>query len=222
MPDDEFMPSGAATVVRLCPDPIPTPVAAPVADDEAAAVIGARLRALRLTQGLTVAALSERTGVSAGAISHIERGTTSPSIRTLMNITNTLGVSFGDLFADVGQPGAASLDFVIRKQARKHLRFWRTGISKELLTDVTQIDIEVLMLTIEPGGDTGEAYIHRGEEAGVLLEGELRLTVDGETALLREGDSFGFASDRPHSFRNPSAHRPARVLWINTGNHKEL
>jgi len=190
-------------------------------DAEAAALIGERLRLARQERGLSLTALSEQTDVSVGAISNIERGASSPSIRTLLNITSALGISIGDLFEDVSLMASPGPGFVVRRRERRKLKFWRTGITKELLTNVDQVDIELFYLTIEPHGSTGDAYTHRGEEAGFVIEGELELTVDGETVLLRAGDAFGFRSTRPHSFSN-STGQLSRVLWINTGNHKEL
>ncbi len=37
-----------------------------------------------------------------------------------------------------------------------------------------------------------------------MLEGEMMLTVDSETWSLKTGDSFRFASRRPHRFSNPA------------------
>ena len=47
------------------------------------------------------------------------------------------------------------------------------------------------------------------------LEGRHILTVEGLTAELGPGDSFRFASRRPHRYRNPSPDRPTLVLWVN-------
>lgn len=184
-------------------------------------MIGDHLRLARQERGLSLAMLSEQTDVSVGAISNIERGASSPSIRTLLSITSALGISLGDLFGDVNARTKVNTAFVVRRQDRRKLKFWRTGITKELLTNVDQVDIELLYLTIEPYGSTGDAYTHRGEEAGLVLEGALELTVESETVLLNAGDAFGFCSNRAHSFANPTG-QVARVLWINTGNHKEL
>ena len=190
-------------------------------ETDAAALIGEQLRVARQHRGLSLSALSEQTDVSVGAISNVERGVSSPSLRTLLSITNALGISIGDLFGNAANFPERSTSFATRRNERRKLKFWRTGIMKELLTDIDQVDIELFYLTIEPHGSTGDAYTHRGEEAGFVIEGELELTVDSETVVLQAGDAFGFRSDRPHSFSNPTD-QVARVLWVNSGNHKEL
>jgi hypothetical protein len=40
--------------------------------------------------------------------------------------------------------------------------------------------------------------------------------VDAETWSLKTGDSFRFASRRPHRFSNPSKAAKAVVLWVNS------
>ncbi len=70
--------------------------------------------------------------------------------------------------------------------------------------------------TYPPGSDTGmDMLAHEGEEAGLLIEGRLELTVGGETYLLESGDSYYFESSRPHRFRNPFD-EPARLISATT------
>src|SRR5258708_7436189 len=60
-----------------------------------------------------------------------------------------------------------------------------------------------------------ELYTNDGEEAGLVLSGKMKLTVDAESWTLKQGDSFRFASRRPHRFGNPSPDAKAVVLWVN-------
>lgn len=76
--------------------------------------------------------------------------------------------------------------------------------------------LNLVLVHLEPGGSTGdELYTHDGEEAGLVLEGEIMLTVDSETWSLKTGDSFRFASRRPYRFSNPAEDTKAVVLWVN-------
>jgi mannose-6-phosphate isomerase-like protein (cupin superfamily) len=55
-----------------------------------------------------------------------------------------------------------------------------------------------------PGADTGEEMLtHAGQEAGVVIEGEIELTVGEQSRLLKSGDGYYFDSSIPHRFRNP-------------------
>lgn len=55
--------------------------------------IGARLKTLRESQGLTVASLADRAGVSSGLISQIENNYTVPSLDTLERLADCLGTT---------------------------------------------------------------------------------------------------------------------------------
>ena len=70
--------------------------------------------------------------------------------------------------------------------------------------------------TYPPGSDTGmDMLSHQGEEAGMLVEGRLELTVSGQVYVLESGDSYYFESSKPHRFRNPFD-VPARLISATT------
>ena len=187
--------------------------AAPAMDVE----VGQRIRDLRRTRGLSLETVGAQTGLSIGFISQIERGLSSPSLRVLATLADTLGVGIAALFGTHAGEGGASDGVVTRERERAELKLWRTGISKQLLSPAgSDGRLNLFLVQMEPGGSTGdELYTHDGEEAGLVLDGEMTLTVDAETWTLKTGDSFRFASRRPHRFSNPSDAQKAVVLWVN-------
>lgn len=181
--------------------------------------VGLRLRALRKGRDLSLQQLSDRLGVSIGHLSQVERGLSTASLKLLAGAADAFGVGLADLFPDTegpspGEPETGTV--VVRQSERGRLGLWQAGITKELLTAPRGASrLNLFMVRIEPGGTTGEEdYVHGGEEAGFVLEGTLELHVEGRTWRLEPGDSFRFASDRPHRFGNPAA-MPALVLWVN-------
>ena len=62
--------------------------------------IGKKIKRLRLKKGLTQEELGERTDLSKGFISQLERDINSPSIETLFSILNVLGSKPKDFFDD--------------------------------------------------------------------------------------------------------------------------
>ena len=68
---------------------------------------------------------------------------------------------------------------------------------------------------VEPRADSGpEPMVHPGEELVVVLEGEMRFTVDGERLRARRRATRSTSAPRyPHSWRNPTD-RPARAIWL--------
>ncbi|MGE7417706.1 cupin domain-containing protein [Methylobacterium tarhaniae] len=175
--------------------------------------VGQRLRTLRQERGLSLKAVAASTGLSIGYLSQVERGLSSPSLRVLTQVADLLGVGLGALFG--GNAGTPDDGIVTRAGERAALTLWRAGISKQLLTQGDGA-LSLFLMQLAPGAGTGdEPLIHDGEEAGLVMEGALVLTVEGTTAELGPGDSFRFASRRPHRYRNPSPDRIAVVLWVN-------
>ncbi|MDA8250827.1 MAG: XRE family transcriptional regulator [Rhodospirillales bacterium] len=193
----------------------PRPATRPAGPKQGAdSEIGGRLRLLRRRRRVTLQALSDASGISVGMLSQIERGLSSPSIRTLQSVAAALDVPIGWFFSPP-QDSAGCPPWVLRRTARRVLSLGSNGVVKELVSPGAGA-IELLMVTIEPGGSSGGSpYTHEGEDAGVVLEGQMRLEVDGEACLLGAGDAFRFKSTLPHRFDNPGPLR-ALVLWALT------
>jgi mannose-6-phosphate isomerase-like protein (cupin superfamily) len=78
-------------------------------------------------------------------------------------------------------------------------------LSLRQVGDAHRHNLRILYEVYSPGADTGETMLeHESSEGGVVVSGELELTVGGAVYLLRTGDSFLFDSRRPHRFRNVS------------------
>jgi transcriptional regulator with XRE-family HTH domain len=191
----------------------PTAKAEPAMD----VAVGQRIRDLRRTRAMSLEAVAARTDLSIGFLSQIERGLSSPSLRVLATLADVLGVGIAGLFGAREDAAAAPDAIVTRERQRAELNLWRTGISKQLLSPAgSEGRLNLFLVHMEPGGSTGdELYTHDGEEAGLVIEGEMKLTVDAESWTLKQGDSFRFASRRPHQFSNPSGDSKAVVLWVN-------
>ncbi|QDC00996.1 XRE family transcriptional regulator [Mesorhizobium sp. 8] len=187
----------------------------PVTDGESPELdnLGQRIRELRTEKKLTLAALSLKSQISVGMLSHIERGQTSPSLKTLERLRLALEVPLARLF-ERDSPPPEEAGRVVRAHHRRKLQFDKIGLLKELLSPPGHSDLEVLMLSIEPGGGSGpEPWSRNGEKAGLVLAGRFDLTIGDQTYRLEEGDSFQFDSRVPHRFRNLSK-QESRVLWI--------
>ena len=63
--------------------------------------------------------------------------------------------------------------------------------------------MSILWEAYEPGTDTGDDLLtHSGEEGGMIIDGEIELTVASETNVLGPGEAYYFKSRLPHRFRN--------------------
>ena len=178
--------------------------------------VGRRVRALRLERGLSLAELALGTGISIGALSQIERGVSSLRVRVIWPLAAALDVEPSALIVD-GEDSGNDL-YSVRANRRRALPVGSEGIAKQLLSPPAAA-LTGLMVTVEPGGGT-EAYVHPGHEFGLVLAGEIELTIDDAAYMLRTGDSFAFKSTLAHSFRNSSGERCV-VLWVNTNKPSE-
>jgi transcriptional regulator with XRE-family HTH domain len=179
-------------------------------------LFGERIRHRRRAQKMSLKDLAERSGISIGLLSQIERGLSSPSLRVLASLADALKLGLADLFGEGAMVPPPSEKVVVRADERKKLTFGHTGISKELLTPQSaDSPLDIFMVVIEPGGTSGsQLYSHAGEEGGVVLEGTLAINLEGKEYRLKAGDGFRFTSTRQHSFWNPGPSE-ARVFWVN-------
>lgn len=186
----------------------------PSAQDPAA--LGPRLRGLRRTADLSLIQLADKSGVSVGMISQIERNLSNPSVRTLERLREALGIPLTTLLeGDEGYPVAheAPPEFVRRAKDRPHFSVGKGGLQKELLSPHGDYDIKFMLISFPPHTKSVDILVGPGEKAGVVLQGEVDLTVAGSTERLQTGDSFQFSSQLSHRVEN-SSDEPAQLLWI--------
>jgi len=181
------------------------------------AVLGPLIRERRKALGLTLSDVAGRSGLSVGHLSQVERGLSTPTIRQLQQIAETMGVTIGWFFrAEAGAPEEAEGGVVVRAGRRRKMEMTSLGITDELLVPNLDGALELLFCTLQPGAGAGpDAYTHAGEEAGLVLAGEMELWVEDERYHLRTGDSFAFASTRPHRYRNPG-NTELKLVWAIT------
>ena len=79
----------------------------------------------------------------------------------------------------------------------------RGQMSFRQVGDAQAHNLQILHECYEPGADTGAAMLkHESHEGGVVLAGELEVTVGDQIKVLAAGDAYLFDSRIPHRFRN--------------------
>ena len=174
--------------------------------------VGGKVRLLRRARQVTLQDLAGKTGLSIGYLSQVERDLSSPSVKALRDIATALGVNISWFFEALAPAPAGERQFIVRAAGRRHLRF-RSGITDSLLTPSLNGQIELLLSRFEAGASSGEEpYTHQGEEAGIVIQGQLELWIGTDRFVLAEGDSFNFQSTLPHRYRNPGTTETV-VIW---------
>lgn len=161
--------------------------------------IGERLRDIRERYGLSQRALAARADVTNGMISMIEKNRSSPSVATLKKILDGFPMSLTEFFA-VGQPEQPKIFF----SAAELVEIAGGPISyRQVGANLRGKALQLLHERLQPGADTGSEMVrHEAEEGGIVIRGEMELTVGMQTRVLRAGDAYYFDSRVPHRFRN--------------------
>jgi transcriptional regulator with XRE-family HTH domain len=179
------------------------------------AVIGARVKALRESAGLSLRDLTDRSGVSAPMLSQVERGETSPTLTVAARIAAGLDLRLSQLLR-LDEGGTVT---VVRARERQRGGNKRRGHSFEVLTSSQPGQrAELSRHTLAPGGATGAADdppMHEpgSRETALVESGQVVLQCDGRAHPLAAGDCVTFDADLPHHFENPGP-GAARLLAV--------
>ena len=184
--------------------------------------LGEDLRGLRKAQKRTLEDLAAASGKSVSFISKIERGQARPSVTTLQELAGARGVPVVWFFENDSPAPAEERPYIVRAASRRKLSYSGRssteymGFEDHLLSASLDGQLALGVSTYQPGGNTGdELYTHNGEEAGLVLKGQIDLYLDGQVFRLHTGDSFSFSASLPHRYSNPGD-AEAQIIWANT------
>lgn len=204
--------------------------------------IGEKLRVTRLQKRMTLADLSERSGVSKSLLSMIERGRSVPTITTFQKIATALGITASSLFSDNGSSSSTEntnpkpsgvhqgsrfphlvsngnnlewkgFTVVHKNQRKKMIMPW--GAHYQMLCPDLQHKIEFIYLNYPVGTRVEEFYSHTGEECGVVLEGRFKGVIGDQEVILEPGDSIYYDSSIPHRWEN-AGDVEVKAIWAIT------
>jgi transcriptional regulator with XRE-family HTH domain len=172
--------------------------------------VGQRLKAVRTVRGLSQRQLAAKAGVTSGMISMAEQNRISPSISSLKKILQAIPMTLSEFFsADLDGNDKVFYRFGELREINPVALLGRHGkkrgaaISFRQVGDASRHALQILHESYQPGADTGEElYAHEAQEGGVVIAGEIEVTVGNQIETLRAGDAYLFESRIPHRFRN--------------------
>ena len=173
--------------------------------------IGERLRELREARNISMRTLATKSGLSANALSMIERNKASPSVSTLYKLADALGVSITSFF---GAHAERKQVVFLKSDERSRVSFTR-GIFEGLGGEQFVGRVEPFMLTLENSANSGpRTMTHTGHEFVFCLRGELEYQVERQLYILQPGDSLIFAAHLKHKWRNPGKNVATAIIII--------
>ncbi len=172
--------------------------------------VGARIRGLRRSRGLTQEELAHRSNLTKGFISQLERDLTSPSLESLLEILEALDTDIVRFFQG-REEGRIVFGTADCRDAKTYpeVRAFRL-----MVPGAASRGMEPALVTIE-SGESIQEEAHAGEEFGYVLSGEVQVRYGERRMTAKSGEWFYFASDRTHQVANPARVR-ARLLWVST------
>lgn len=163
--------------------------------------IGREVRSFRKAQQITVAELSELTGLSIGMLSKIENGNTSPSLSTLQTLANALSVPLTSFFRQYEERREA-----VHTKAGDGVEIERQGtraghqynLLGHIGSNSSGVIVEPYLIKLTEESDTFETFQHGGIETIYMLEGSVDYRHGANIYTLMPGDTLFFDADAPH------------------------
>jgi transcriptional regulator with XRE-family HTH domain len=182
----------------------PLPVSAPAER----AAIGRRLRSTRQSKHLTIEQVASSTGLTKGFISRIERDLTSPSVSTLIQLCDVLGIEIGALFAHT------DAQFVPLDSAPK-IDLGGAGAAERLVSPRREERVQVVRSRVEPAGNGGPEFYTVSAELDLVhvLRGSIRIAFTDAEWTLVAGDTLTFDGRQPHNWWADDG-EGADLLWV--------
>lgn len=161
--------------------------------------IGREVRGFREKLGLTISELAKAANMSAGMLSKIENGATSPSLSSLQALSSALQVPVTALFKSYEEIRDAT--FVKAGQGLTiERRGTRAGHQYQLLGHSPHgpVMVEPYLITLTQESDVFPTFQHAGLEFLYMLEGNVVYRHGDRTYDMHPGDALFFDADAPH------------------------
>lgn len=163
--------------------------------------IGKKVKALRSQKKMTLKELSEKTNLSIGFLSQLERGLTSIATDTLATIADVFEIELSYFFV---KPRILSKP-LIRSYEKEVFNICTSGcIQYNLSNNLKDKSILPRIVEILPNNteEDIQSYVHEGEEFIYILEGTLTIFLQGQQYELYPGDSIHYHSSSNHNWAN--------------------
>ena len=171
--------------------------------------IGAKIKRLRLSNQLTLEELANRSELTKGFLSQLERDLTSPSIATLENILEALGTNLKDFFSEDEdeQIVFSKDDFFENTQDDYKISY--------IIPNAQKNEMEPILIELKEDKKSMEIDPHDGEEFGYVIQGKVTLVNGEEEYDVKKGETFYLKGNLPLYIINKND-TLAKVIWVST------
>ena len=169
--------------------------------------IGAKLRASRQAQRLTLEQLAAASGLTKGFISRIERDETMPSVPTLVQLCQALSLPIGTLFEE------PDLQLITLAEAPR-INMGGVGVDDRMVTPRAEDRVQILRSSMDPHSSGGEVLytVNCDIESVHVVSGTMEITLPDRQVALGPGDTLTFPGRTPHTWH--AGEQGAEALWV--------
>ena len=171
--------------------------------------IGKKIKRLRVQNGLTLEELANRSELTKGFLSQLERDLTSPSITNLEYILEALGTNLREFFSEEEKEQIVFKedDFFVNEQDDYTITY--------VIPNAQKNEMEPILLELPEGKSSMAMNPHEGEEFGYVIEGKVTLVNGSEEYVVSQGETFYLSGNKNHYLKN-NHKQCAKVIWIST------
>lgn len=178
-------------------------------------LICANIKKLRKQNKLTLENLADRTGLTKGYLSKVERSKKAPPYSTLNRIAGALGVEVTRIFEkDIGPLDDIRISF------KKHSALQLIRATPEMSGyDYTVLAADKPGKNMEPfiiysPWEITKMYSHEGEEFMYIIDGVCEFIYGDDTYILEKGDHVYFDSCVPHAGKSIGENKATILVVI--------
>ena len=174
--------------------------------------IGKKIKNLRLKKGLTQEELGERTDLSKGYISQLERELSSPAIDTFFSILEVLGCTPKQFFDEEEREQKV----VYREEDQTDFVDEDRGYEIQwLVPESNEKEMEPIMIELQEKGEFKKFEPSLSETFAYVLKGAMIVRLGKKTYYAKTGESIYFHASEEHQIINDSE-RPSEIILVAT------
>lgn len=175
--------------------------------------IASRIKELREIAGVSMQSLAKKFNIPIETYQAYESGKSDIPVSFLYKISNEFKVEMTALLT--GEGPRLHTYALVRKgkgvsvERRKEYKY------QSLAYNFVNKKAEPFLVTVEPEPEDSPVHYntHPGQEFNYVLEGKLKIIIDGHELILNEGDSLYFDSSRNHGMKALD-NKPAKFLAL--------
>lgn len=174
--------------------------------------IGKKIKDLRRQKNLTQEELGERTDLSKGYISQLERNLCSPSMETFFNLLEVLGSEPSDFFNEKLHQQRI---YYPKSEQTLYDEYDNGYLINWLVPDSNEYDMEPVIITLKKGAEYKKFEPSLSESFMYILSGKASIRIGRRQYTADEGESFYFKANESHQLFNQEE-KEAKILIVAT------